>query len=116
MVWETGPYLTPTISSSFDPAISAFPCRGSLHRPDCIGNGNVANAVTGSMFNIAAFNPIPEGQWEIVVRESWRGLAPLRSRLVCPKLSISRNGCGWALKARLQIYSIIRTLRYRQRT
>jgi hypothetical protein len=29
--------------------------------PDCIGNGNVANAATGSMFNIAAFNPIPEG-------------------------------------------------------
>jgi hypothetical protein len=33
-----------------------------------------------------------------------------------PRLSISRNGCGCALKARLQIYSIIRTLRHRQRT
>jgi hypothetical protein len=55
-------------------------------------------------------------RWEIVVWESWRDLAPLRSRLGCPRLSISRNGCGCALKARLQIYSIIRTLRHRQRT
>ncbi len=32
-----------------------------LQRPDCIGNGNVANAATGSVFNIATLNPIPEG-------------------------------------------------------
>jgi hypothetical protein len=56
------------------------------------------------------------GQREIVVWESWRDLAPLRSRLSCPKLSISRNRCGCALKARSQIYSIIRTSRHRQRT
>ena len=60
-LWETGPYLTPTTSSSFDPGNLNLSSRGSLQRPDCIGNGNVANAATGSMFNIAAFNPIPEG-------------------------------------------------------
>jgi hypothetical protein len=41
------------------------PNRGNMagtrrNGPDCIGSGNVANAATGSMFNIAAFNPIPE--------------------------------------------------------
>ena len=35
--------------------------RGRLQRPDCVGNGSVANAATGSMFNIAAFNPSPQG-------------------------------------------------------
>ena len=60
-LWETGPYLTSTTSSSFDPVNLNLSYRGSLQRPDCIGNGNVANAATGSMFNIAAFNPIPEG-------------------------------------------------------
>jgi hypothetical protein len=60
-LWETGPYLTPTTSSSFDPGNLKLSFRGGLQRPDCIGNGNVANAATGSMFNIAAFNPIPEG-------------------------------------------------------
>jgi hypothetical protein len=60
-LWQTGPYLTPTTSSSFDPGNLKLSFRGSLQRPDCIGNGNVANAATGSMFNIAAFNPIPEG-------------------------------------------------------
>jgi hypothetical protein len=60
-LWETGPYLTPTTSSSSDPDNLKLSFHGSLQRPDCIGNGNVANAATGSMFNIAAFNPIPEG-------------------------------------------------------
>ena len=60
-LWDTGPYLTPTISSSFDPGNLNLSFRGSLQRPDCIGNGKVANAATGNMFNIAAFNPIPEG-------------------------------------------------------
>ena len=69
---ETGPYLTPTISSSFDPGNLNLSFRGSLQRPDCIGNGKVANAVTGNMFNIAAFNPIPEGPAGNRGVESWR--------------------------------------------
>ncbi len=60
-LWETGPYLTPTTSSSFDPGNLNLSYRGSLQRPDCTGNGNVANRATGSMFNIAAFKPIPAG-------------------------------------------------------
>ena len=115
-LWETGPYLTPTTSSSFDPGNLNLSFRGSC-------SARIASATATSRM------PQPEacstslrsirflkGQWEIVVWESWRGLAPLRSRLGCPKLSISRNGCGCALQARLQIYSIIRTLRHRQRT
>jgi Carboxypeptidase regulatory-like domain len=60
-VWETGPYLTPTTSSSFDPGNLNLSYRGAFQRPDCIGNGNVANLSNGSMFEIAAFNPIPSG-------------------------------------------------------
>jgi hypothetical protein len=58
-LWETGPYLTPITSSSFDPGNLNLSYRGSFQRPDCAGNGNVANPSTGSMFNIGAFNPIP---------------------------------------------------------
>jgi Carboxypeptidase regulatory-like domain len=60
-LWETGPYLTPTTSSSYDPGNLNLSYRGAFQRPDCIGNGNVANPVTGSLFNINAFNPIPVG-------------------------------------------------------
>jgi len=60
-LWETGPYLTPTTSSSFDPGNLNLSYRGSLQRPDCIGNGNIANPATASMFNMAAFNAIPAG-------------------------------------------------------
>jgi hypothetical protein len=60
-LWETGPYLTPTTSSSYDPGNLNLSYRGALQRPDCTGNGNVANPVTGSMFNINAFSPIPVG-------------------------------------------------------
>jgi len=60
-LWETGPYLTPTTSPSYDPGNLNLSYRGSFQRPDCIGNGNVANPATGSMFDINAFNPIPTG-------------------------------------------------------
>ena len=60
-LWETGPYLTPTTSPSYDPGNLNLSYRGSFQRPDCTGNGNIANPATGSMFNIGAFNPIPSG-------------------------------------------------------
>jgi Carboxypeptidase regulatory-like domain len=60
-LWETGPYLTPITSSSYDPGNLNLSYRGSFQRPDCTGNGNIANRATGSMFHLAAFNPIPRG-------------------------------------------------------
>jgi len=60
-LWETGPYLTPTTSNSFDPGNLSLSYRGSFQRPDCIGNPNVANPATGSLFNLAAINPVPSG-------------------------------------------------------
>ncbi len=70
-LWETGPYLTPTTSTScpppgpgvvcYDPGNLNISYRGAFQRPDCIGNGNIANPATGSMFNLAAFNPVPSG-------------------------------------------------------
>jgi carboxypeptidase family protein len=60
-LWETGPYLTPITSNSYDPGNLSLSYRGAFQRPDCIGNGNVANARTGSMFNLSAFDPVPAG-------------------------------------------------------
>ena len=60
-LWETGPYLTPTTSPNYDPGNLNLSYRGAFQRPDCVGNGNVANPATGSMFNINAFTPIPAG-------------------------------------------------------
>ena len=60
-LWETGPYLTPTTSPSYDPGNLNLSYRGSFQRPDCLGNGNIANPASGSMFNIGAINPIPSG-------------------------------------------------------
>jgi len=54
-LWETGPYLTPITSSSFDPGNLNLSFRGAFQRPDCTGSPNVADPVTGSMFNINAF-------------------------------------------------------------
>jgi len=59
-LWETGPYLTPITSSSFDPGNLNLSYRGGFQRPDCSGNANSANTATGSTFNIAAFNSIPK--------------------------------------------------------
>jgi hypothetical protein len=60
-LWETGPYLTPITSSSYDPGNLSLSYRGAFQRPDCTGNGNIANLATGSMFNLSAFSPIPSG-------------------------------------------------------
>ena len=60
-LWETGPYLTPVTSSSFDPGNLNLSYRGSFQRPDCVGNGNVANGASGNLFNSTAFDPIPAG-------------------------------------------------------
>ena len=66
-LWETGPYLTPITSSSYDPGNLSLSYRGAFQRPDCIGNGDRAitagQSIYGvaSMFNAAAFNPIPTG-------------------------------------------------------
>src|SRR5467141_2914400 len=42
-LWETGPYLTPTTSSSFDPGNLNLSYRGAFQRPDCLGNGSIAD-------------------------------------------------------------------------
>jgi hypothetical protein len=60
-LWETGPFLTPITSPSYDPGNLNLAYRGAFQRPDCIANGNFANRATGSMFALSAFAPIPSG-------------------------------------------------------
>jgi len=60
-MWQTGPYLTPITSPSYDPGNLNLIYRGAFQRPDCIGNGNLANPTVGDYFNINAFNPVPVG-------------------------------------------------------
>lgn len=60
-MWQTGPYLTPITSSSYDPGNLNLVYRGAFQRPDCIGNGNLANPTPADYFNLNAFNAIPSG-------------------------------------------------------
>jgi hypothetical protein len=57
--WETGPYLTPITSPSFDTANLNLVYRGNYLRPDCSGNPVPAQQTTDEYFNINAFNPVP---------------------------------------------------------
>jgi len=58
---ETGPYLTPTISCSFDQTNTDPVAAGSVCRPDLIGNPIPANRTRSNYFNISAFGPTPAG-------------------------------------------------------
>ena len=60
-LWQTGPYLTPITSPSFDPGNLNLVYRGAFQRPDCIGNGNLSSPTPNNYFNLAAFNPVPAG-------------------------------------------------------
>jgi hypothetical protein len=58
-LWQTGPYLTPTTSPSYDTANLNLVFRGAALRPDCTGNPVAANRTLGQYFDINAFNPVP---------------------------------------------------------
>jgi hypothetical protein len=45
----------------YDPRNLNLSYRGAFQRADCVGNGNIANLATGSMFHINAFSAIPAG-------------------------------------------------------
>jgi hypothetical protein len=60
-LWQTGPFLTPITSPSYDPGNLNLVYRGAFQRPDCVGNGNLANPTVNDYFNINAFNPVPAG-------------------------------------------------------
>ena len=60
-LWQTGPYLTPITSSSYDPGNLNLVYRGAFQRPDCIGNGNLSNPSPSDYFNLAAFVAQPSG-------------------------------------------------------
>jgi hypothetical protein len=89
-LWETGPFLTATTSSSYDPGDLSLSYRGAFQRPDCTGNGNVARG--GSMFNINAFNPIPSGPVGNCCVGNLVGPGTSTIAPAYPKTSISRNG------------------------
>jgi hypothetical protein len=58
---ESGPYMTPTISPSFDETNTDPEAAGSVVRPDLVGNPVLANRTAGNYFNINAFAPTPVG-------------------------------------------------------
>jgi hypothetical protein len=57
---ETGPYLTPTISTSFDQTNTNPAAALSVVRPDLAGDPT-ANQTSGNYFNINGFAPTPAG-------------------------------------------------------
>jgi hypothetical protein len=60
-MWQSGPYLTPVTSPSYDPGNLNLVYRGAFQRPDCSGNGNLSNPTPDEYFNLSAFNPVPSG-------------------------------------------------------
>ena len=60
-LWQTGPYLTPMTSPSYDPGNLNLVYRGSYQRPDCIADGNLSNPAPGEYFNPGAFISQPSG-------------------------------------------------------
>jgi hypothetical protein len=60
-MWQTGPFLTPMTSPSYDPGNLNLVYRGAFQRPDCTGDVNLANPSPSEYFKLSAFNPIPAG-------------------------------------------------------
>jgi uncharacterized membrane protein len=58
---ETGPWLTPTISSSADQSNTNVENRGTLLRPDVVSDRFYAGQSKAQFFNLAAFSPTPLG-------------------------------------------------------
>ena len=62
---QTGPFLTPSISSNFEQANLDLVNRGSILRPDRVGNGNLSSPTPDRYFDITAFTPTPAGAGRI---------------------------------------------------
>lgn len=61
-MFQTGPYLTPTMSKNLDQSNTNLAGRFNVTgRPDRIGNGNLANPTPQAYFDISAFRPPPVG-------------------------------------------------------
>jgi len=60
-VLETGPWLTPSISTSFDQSNTNVVNRGATLRPDVVSNSYYKGQSKAQYFNLAAFSPTPAG-------------------------------------------------------
>jgi hypothetical protein len=58
---ETGPWLTPSISDSFDQSNTDVVNRGAFLRPDVVSTNFYAAQSRAHYFNSAAFSPTPAG-------------------------------------------------------
>ena len=58
---ETGPWLTPSISASFDQSNTDVVNRGAYLRPDVVSTNFYAGQSRAHYFNLAAFSPTPVG-------------------------------------------------------
>ena len=85
---ETGPYLTPTISCSFDQTNTAPFLEGSVCRPDMIGDPTSGNQ-PGKQFNrerhLHLHLPVRRA-WEMQASAFWRGPGPSRQTRGCRRL------------------------------
>lgn len=58
---ETGPWLTPSISDSYDQSNTDGVNRGAYLRPDVVSNSFYAGQSRAHYYNLAAFSPTPVG-------------------------------------------------------
>jgi hypothetical protein len=62
---QSGPWLTPIISPTLDQSNTDIANRGTLLRPDCVGNPIPANRTAAQYFSLNAFAPTPTGAGRI---------------------------------------------------
>jgi Carboxypeptidase regulatory-like domain len=60
-LFETGPWLTPSINGSFDRSNTNVENRGAFLRPDVVSQNFYAGQSREAYFNLAAFAPTPAG-------------------------------------------------------
>ena len=58
---ETGPWLTPSISDSYDQSNTNVVNRGAYSRPDQVSNNIYQGQSRAQYFNLSAFSPTPAG-------------------------------------------------------
>lgn len=60
-VIESGPYQTPSVPAGLDQSNTDVGDRRVLSRPDCIGNGDLANPTADQYYNASAFTLVSNG-------------------------------------------------------
>jgi hypothetical protein len=108
---ETGPWLTPSISNSYDQSNTNVVNRGAFSRPDQVSNNIYQGQSRAQYFNLAAFSPTPQARAASATPQLAfsRDRAQRQSAWDLPKSSKSMREWVCVLSPRLPTCSTTRT-------